>query len=169
MCSGSNQIWCFTCDTRREGKVGDHCPICNSLLQEVLLKARLNVERLSYVGILILFALVSALLLPMAELTAPGDWTPSSLTSAETVPFVVLMITVLIVCSYLIVFFVGGYFGMTSGRALFTEYIPSEYPHGKTRRFSIRRLGIEALKSLGIMAGGISIFAILKFIRSYTG
>jgi hypothetical protein len=159
-------LWCFACDTIKKGTVGGKCPICGSLLAEVWLKSRLNVERLTYVGMLILLALVSVLLLPMGKLAAPGG---TRLSPGETVLLVALFVSALIVCSYGMVFFIGGYFGMPSGRALFAQNIPSEYPEGKTRTFSLRRFGMEAVKSLGILAAGMFIFVILKFVRSCTG
>ena len=104
--------WCFVCDTARDIGAGDKCPKCGSPLSEVTLKSSINKERLTYVGILVVLTL----------LNVPKEGPITG--TINIVRFFVFCFSLLIVCSYWILFFVGHYFGMSSGRC----YLQSMFP-----------------------------------------
>jgi hypothetical protein len=161
-------MWCFPCDTAREGKVGDKCPRCGTMLAEAFLKPQMNVERLAFVCILILVVLVSGLLFFGLGFGDRHDVLPSLLSLIGTVLSAVFALSFMALCSYGLVLVLGHYFGMPSGKALFTRYVPSDYPEAKRPKFSLRRLGIEAIQSIGIVAGGLLIYLVVSVARGCT-
>lgn len=135
-------MWCFTCDELQKNymSAGAKCAKCGSLIEEVTLKPQLNKERLAFIGILtpITVLFYTSLETPFKEL--------SGLFQFLTILGIYAMLT-LLAYFFLGVFVIGIW-------KFFSITIPTEYPSGRHRGFSLARLGMEAIKSVIILIVG---------------